>query len=98
MDQLRVQIIKVFKIAVPLFFFAAHINKNCDWFALSLLFEKEVFLCSDSDGFEDGSGSHKDSGSGENEVEFGVKERCIYKKDKELLWKCNMYIYSQFLM
>ena len=84
MDQLRVQIVEVFKSAVSLFSLTACIDKNYGWFALSLLFEREVFLQSDSNGSRDDSGSDEGSGGGKSEVESGIKEGCVYGKDKKL--------------
>ena len=78
-------IAKVFKSAVFLSSLAAYVDKNYGWFALSLLFERVVFLRSDGNDSGDNSENDKSSGGGESKVESGVKEKCVYRKDNKLL-------------
>lgn len=84
-DQLRTRIAEIFKSAVFLVSLTTCIDKNFSWFALSLLFEKVVFLQSDSNCSRGNSESNKGNSGSENKVEFVVKKNYIYRKDKKLL-------------
>lgn len=79
------QINKVFKSIISLSSFAVFINKNCSWFALSLLFERVMFSYLDNNSSRDCSRSNEGSDGGKSKVESDVKKKCIYNKDKELL-------------
>lgn len=76
---------EVFKSIMSLSFLAVYINKNCSWFALSLLFERVIFSYLDNNSSRDCSKSNKGSDGGESKVESDVKKKCIYNKNKELL-------------
>lgn len=66
-------------------FFAAYVNKNRGWFALSLLFKRIIFLQQDGNSFEDSNGNKEGSDGSKNKVEFDIKKRYVYRKDKKLL-------------
>lgn len=79
------QIVEVFKSAIFLSFFVAWVNKNRGQFALSLLFERVVFFQLDGNDFENGNRSNESNDGNESKVEFDIKKRYVYKKDKKLL-------------
>lgn len=62
------RIAKIFKSAMFLSFFATCIDKNYDWFASFLLFERDLFLRLDSNSYRDGSVSNKNIGSGKSKL------------------------------
>lgn len=79
------QIGKVFKSVISLLFLATLVNKDYNWFALSLLLERVVFLQLDGKGFENNSQSNKGSSGNKSKVEPSVNKICIYEKNKKLL-------------
>lgn len=44
-----------------------------------------MFLRLNGNGFKNGSVSNESSDGGESKIESGVKEECVYRKNKELL-------------
>lgn len=94
----HIQIGKVFKNCLFLFFFTTYIYKNYDWSALSLLFKRVVFLQLDSNTFRDNNKNNKSSNFSKKKVELDIEKKYIYKKNEKLLWKSNIYIYLQFFI